>query len=264
MADDTTAEEKAKAYRKQYYQKNREKYAEKNRRYYQKNKDKLLEKHREYYQENRDEIAAKAAKRRENNREEVREYHRKWREENKERIKESNRKYWANNKEKVRELNRQWRSQNRSSMGEYWKQYYKENKDKIDENHRQWYQENKEKGTVALYEITNKATGKRYIGESLFVENRWGKHRSSLKAGRHKNSLLQKDYNKHGPEAFEFAIIKEINKEDFQTEEQLKEHLRMEEAKMILKEVDEGKELYNISLNPEYVVQVLRERLGKG
>ena len=175
--------------------------------------------------------------------------------------KERNKRRYQANPEKEKERVRRWHQANPEKVKERVRRWQQANPEKVNEKSRRWYQEKKKQDIACLYSITNKATGKRYIGESLFVENRWGKHRSSLKAGRHKNSLLQKDYNKHGPEAFEFAIIKEINKENFQTEKQLKEHLRMEEAKMILKEVDEGKELYNVSLNPEYVVQVLRERL---
>ena len=154
-----------------------------------------------------------------------------------------------NKKEKHKERNKRWRQAN---------------PEKVKKQLKRQYQKKKKQDIACLYSILNKVTDRGYIGETLGLERREKEHKRNLKAGRHENSLLQKDYDEHGPEAFEFAIIKEINKENFQTEEQLKEHLRMEEAKMILKEVDEGKELYNISLNPEYVVQVLRERLGKG
>jgi predicted GIY-YIG superfamily endonuclease len=185
--------------------------------------------------------------------------------------KQYNKQYYQRpgNKEKRKQYQKQYyqRPGNKEKKKQQNKQYYEENKKEIAERYdkkqrsKRWHQENKEQDTACVYLILNTSNGYIYIGETVAFARRTYQHKTRLKAGRHKNSLLQKDYDKHGPEAFEFAIIKEINKENFQTEEQLKEHLRTEEAKMILKEVDEGKELYNISLNPEYVVQVLRERL---
>lgn len=204
-----------------------------NRRYYLAKKDEILRQQKEYKQKNKRKIA------------------------------ERSRQYHQENRDRKREYDKQYREDNKDAIALRKKLWAEDNKEKITTRNRERRQQEKDAGSSGLYSIRNMLNGKKYIGESVFIEERWRQHVKLLNslAREHDNSTLQKDYNKHGPEAFEFAIIKEINKEDFQTEEQLKEHLRMEEAKMILKEVDEGKELYNISLNPEYVVQVLRERL---
>jgi hypothetical protein len=108
----------------------------------------------------------------------------------------------------------------------------------------------------------NKKTHQKYVGESFCYERREKEHKIELKGGRHPNSLLQKDYDKYGADAFEFSIIKEIKKEDFQSEKELKEYLRIEEAKVVLEMAERGENLYNLALNPTYIVAILKERLA--
>lgn len=124
-------------------------------------------------------------------------------------------------------------------------------------------QKNKENGTAALYLILNTLNGYVYIGESVFYERRKYDHEMSLKSGRHDNKLLQKDYDKYGPDAFEFSIIKEINKEDFLNEGKLKEHLLEEEVLHSAQAVNEGKVLYNKDPAINTLARVLKERLAE-
>ena len=58
-----------------------------------------------------------------------------------------------------------------------------------------------------VYQILNKQTGCRYIGESAIPNNRRKDHWSHLRGGYHKNPNLQEDFNKFGEDAFEFEII---------------------------------------------------------
>ena len=59
-----------------------------------------------------------------------------------------------------------------------------------------------------IYTITNKVTGKLYIGESLDIYRRWHKeHIPKLRKNLHYNSGLQSDFNKYGEENFEFEIL---------------------------------------------------------
>ena len=58
-----------------------------------------------------------------------------------------------------------------------------------------------------VYQILNKQTGKRYIGESVIPNGRRKDHWTFLKGGKHYNPNLQQDYNKYGEDAFEFEMI---------------------------------------------------------
>ena len=60
---------------------------------------------------------------------------------------------------------------------------------------------------AGVYEIVNTVNGKRYIGSSVCLKTRWKDHRVKLRGGRHGNVKLQRAWNKHGPEAFEFHIL---------------------------------------------------------
>lgn len=59
-----------------------------------------------------------------------------------------------------------------------------------------------------IYEIINKHTGKRYVGQTIRApELRWRQHRSDLENQKHHNSELQEDFDQYGITAFQFGII---------------------------------------------------------
>lgn len=59
-----------------------------------------------------------------------------------------------------------------------------------------------------LYKILNKNTGKAYIGQTINKpEIRFNYHTSRLKKGTHDNEYLQRSFNKHGIDSFEFYTI---------------------------------------------------------
>ena len=58
-----------------------------------------------------------------------------------------------------------------------------------------------------LYEIKNTINGKRYIGRTCNIEQRWNRHRNDLNNGRHHSIYLQRAWDKYGEENFEFNII---------------------------------------------------------
>lgn len=58
-----------------------------------------------------------------------------------------------------------------------------------------------------IYKIVNKVNGKVYIGSTTNFGIRKTKHFCDLKANRHDNSRLQRSFNKHGIQSFEFEII---------------------------------------------------------
>ena len=58
-----------------------------------------------------------------------------------------------------------------------------------------------------IYIIENIANAKKYVGQSINVRSRIGKHKSYLKSGKHENIYLQRAYDKYGLESFVFDII---------------------------------------------------------
>ena len=58
-----------------------------------------------------------------------------------------------------------------------------------------------------IYSITNTVNGKRNIGQSMDIRNRWNGHRGQLRRGFHPNRHLQAAWNKHGEDAFVFEVL---------------------------------------------------------
>ena len=58
-----------------------------------------------------------------------------------------------------------------------------------------------------VYQIYNTVNGKRYIGSSIHIEQRFKEHLRNLRANKHVNSHLQSAWNKYGEHSF---ILEEI------------------------------------------------------
>lgn len=67
----------------------------------------------------------------------------------------------------------------------------------------------KERGYMicGIYCIENKINNKKYIGQSIDIEKRWAVHKVELNNNNHVNKHLQRSWNKHGENSFEFYII---------------------------------------------------------
>lgn len=61
-----------------------------------------------------------------------------------------------------------------------------------------------------VYTITCTVNGRRYIGSTSNVYNRWKAHKSWLRLNQHPVVLLQSDWNEHGAAAFEFRVVARI------------------------------------------------------
>ncbi len=68
--------------------------------------------------------------------------------------------------------------------------------------------------TSGIYCIENLVNGKKYIGLSINIEDRWYVHKTTLRGNYHDNSYLQNAWNKYGENNFEFWIIEKCGKNE--------------------------------------------------
>ena len=59
-----------------------------------------------------------------------------------------------------------------------------------------------------------------YVGKTVNVNNRFTRHKSLLNNNKHWNSYLQRSYNKHGADAFEYILLEQCEEGDLTRNEQ--------------------------------------------
>lgn len=74
--------------------------------------------------------------------------------------------------------------------------------------------------TSGIYAIYSACNGRRYVGSAVDIRRRWRRHRSDLRNGKHKNIHLQRAWDKHGEEAFDFVVLEECSVEQLIEREQ--------------------------------------------
>ena len=65
------------------------------------------------------------------------------------------------------------------------------------------------KKICGIYKIENKIDGKKYIGQSVNIKERWYEHKYDLRHNIHDNSYLQNAWNKYAEKSFIFSIVME-------------------------------------------------------
>jgi len=102
---------------------------------------------------------------------------------------------------------------------------------------------NKQSG---IYRIKNTETGVVYVGQtSETFAKRWGRHRRALKACRHGNAHLQRSYNKHGKDAFEYKVLEVIPQGDM-SDKEFESYLNKREI-ILIAEHDARRNGYNFT-----------------
>jgi len=141
--------EREKQYKRDYYQKNREKILERTRLYsrewYKNNKIRIDRKHKEYDSLHREEIA---------------QYHREWYKRKKKKVLEASKKYYQENKTRVQIRHRKYNKDNKEKLQQY-KGEWQKKKRKIDPR----YRLNANMGRAIWYSLKNKKNGQKW--ESL-------------------------------------------------------------------------------------------------
>lgn len=64
-----------------------------------------------------------------------------------------------------------------------------------------------------IYEIVNLVNGKRYVGSAVNLQVRWRQHRRLLRLDAHYSKHLQRAWNNHGEDGFEFRVICAVDRE---------------------------------------------------
>lgn len=93
---------------------------------------------------------------------------------------------------------------------------------------------------VGVYGILNRITGKWYVGSSIELTKRMGRHLWELRTGRHHSQKLQRSFTKHGEHAFEFRVLLACAEKDV--------HLFEQRAINTLKAAAHG---YNVAAEPK-------------
>lgn len=73
---------------------------------------------------------------------------------------------------------------------------------------------------VGIYKIENNKSGKIYIGSSINIEKRFKRHKNDLLNNKHKNTHLQREYNKYGLDSFIFEVVEISSKSKLRIIEQ--------------------------------------------
>lgn len=99
---------------------------------------------------------------------------------------------------------------------------------------------------MGVFHVRNVSTAKSLIGSSVDLPAMLNRQRFQLEAGNHPNRALQSDWNKMGPESFEFAELDILKPPKNQPEYSPVKDLRVLEEMWLQKLDDSGESTYNV------------------
>ena len=62
-----------------------------------------------------------------------------------------------------------------------------------------------------IYKITCSADERCYVGQSIDIVARWGKHKRTLRQGKHRSIFMQRAWDKHGEDTFAIEVLEEVD-----------------------------------------------------
>lgn len=74
--------------------------------------------------------------------------------------------------------------------------------------------------TCGIYSIVHLLSGRRYIGQSIRIEQRFTVHRSALRRGAHHCPRMQRAFDRDGEDTFAFVVIEECPRDALTKREQ--------------------------------------------
>jgi len=137
----------------------------------------------------------------------------------------------------------EYRVQNKEKLKQQQVNWYTQNKQKKKQQTAKYIADRKAEQPGCIYQIRNSTNNNTYIGQTIRGELRWKEHLSYLRGNYHENYKLQQDFNEHGEDVFEWSIIKELPKD--------KDQLLLQEAIEIQERINNGEDLYNLTLTIE-------------
>lgn len=81
---------------------------------------------------------------------------------------------------------------------------------------KEWF----DRQNCGIYQIRNVKDGKCYIGSSIKIQDRLGRHFRRLCKGKHPNPYLQNAWNKHGAQSFRVGLVEAVPHEELIGREQ--------------------------------------------
>jgi len=100
---------------------------------------------------------------------------------------------------------------------------------------------------AGIYRVRNTVTGRSLVGSSLNLPGMLNRQRFQLENGSHPDRELQIDWNKLGPDAFEFEILDQLESKD-ESEKRIAEELCVLLTMWLDKLMSSGESLYRQSL----------------
>lgn len=101
-----------------------------------------------------------------------------------------------------------------------------------------------DKDQCGVYTITNRRTGKKYIGSSTQLKKRAEVHKREITRGKNNNRSIQQDILKN--DDFDFKILKVIDESDYLYYDEIRNKMYLVEYKLIKSGILSGEDLYNL------------------